>query len=134
MVCPPGHRESGAVGSHAVAGDRSIEPTGVAMSYIDEFRSKWNLKNPLPSPVGRPVPGLSQGNLDSSFDIVGQYAAFIVVYYLDANVARACLPAHLELQPSIGSPSGKHPVMCSWGFQEFCCATRAVLRPGLIFS
>jgi hypothetical protein len=88
------------------------------MSYIDEFRSRWNLKNPLPLPTGRPIPGLAQGVLDSSFDIIGQYAAFIVVYYLDATVAQASLPAHLELQPSTGAPPGKHPAMCSFGFHQ----------------
>src|SRR5579872_4876649 len=88
------------------------------MSYIDEFRSKWNLKNPLPPPTGRPMPGLALGDYNSSFDIVGQYAAFIVVYYLGTGAAQACLPAHLELQSSIGAPPGKHPVMYSFGFHQ----------------
>lgn len=72
----------------------------------------------LPPPAARTMPGREQGAIESSYDIIGQYAAFIVIYYLDAAVAEACLPAHLELQPNTGAPPGKHPAMCSFGFHE----------------
>ena len=52
---------------------------------------------------------------DNFFDVVGQYEAFVVVTFIDADVARKALPGDFELAPPDGTPAGKHPVMYSFG-------------------
>jgi hypothetical protein len=50
-----------------------------------------------------------------TFDIVGQYEAFIVMTHVDAAIARDILQPGLELAPPNGTPAGRHPVMYSFG-------------------
>jgi Acetoacetate decarboxylase (ADC) len=99
------------------------------MSEIADFWKAWGLnETEMPEPVagvlydleqlqnaalGLVLPAAAGGG--SLFDIIGQYSAFIVVSWLDAVAAQACLPPHLELAPPPGTPAGKHPVMYSFG-------------------
>jgi hypothetical protein len=79
------------VGAHARTGTRGIEdPIMINVHAADAAR-------------------------DLTFDIVGQYEAFIVMTHVDAKTAAATLPSELELAPPAGTPMGMHPVMYSFG-------------------
>jgi len=52
---------------------------------------------------------------EPTFDIVGQYEAFIVMTRIDAALARDILQPGMELAPPSGTPAGTHPVMYSFG-------------------
>lgn len=85
------------------------------------FRSRWLLDTrELPRPESSMQPRLASRfatarEPESPLDIIGQYAAFIVVHHIDRAVAAACLPEHFELEPPAGTPSGTHPVMYAFG-------------------
>jgi hypothetical protein len=95
---------------------------------IEEFREIWSLHgSEMPPPVAGFLSRFEVNDRDSEtlviphsegespFDIIGCYSAFILVDWLDAEVARACLPPELELDPPPDAPAGKHPVMYSFG-------------------
>ena len=102
------------------------------MSLIDDFRLAWSLpQGELPLPAVDFLDKMRDRSLGagedafkvtagpgSPFDIVGQYHAFIILDWLDAQIARDCLPSFLELAPPKGTPVGKHPVMYSFGFHR----------------
>jgi hypothetical protein len=102
------------------------------MSMIDDFRYAWTLPSgEMPAPaVGfmDQIRDLKEAAIQSAFrssagpgspfDIIGQYTAFIMVSWLDAQAAQACLPPHLELAPPAGAPAGMHPVMYSFGMHQ----------------
>jgi hypothetical protein len=91
------------------------------MNETSRFNEKWLLADyKLPEPDLTPQRRLAAGlarrrEPESPFDIIGQYAAFIVVTYIDAADAQLCLPPGLELMPPPGVPGGKHIVMYSFG-------------------
>jgi hypothetical protein len=98
------------------------------MSVITDFWQAWGLdETEMPAPVESVFAGMQEARNQalnrmlpshykgSPFDIIGQYSAFIVVSWVDAAAAQACLPKHVELAPPPGTPAGKHPVMYSFG-------------------
>lgn len=92
------------------------------MNKAEAFQKKWCLQS---SELPRVEEHLQTGSgvalkrarvvANSPFDIIGRYSAFIVVKYVDAAVAQACLPSYLRLDPPPGTPLGEHPVMYSFG-------------------
>jgi hypothetical protein len=99
---------------------------------IDHFRLRWllpeaglalsggllhRLEEALAAAeaAGGLIPPVADG--DSANDIIGQASAYIMVSWLDAAVAQACLLPNVELAPPPGTPAGKHPVMYTFGSQ-----------------
>jgi hypothetical protein len=62
-------------------------------------------------------------------DLIGQCSGYIIVSFLDAAVAQACLLPNVELTPPAGTPAGKHPVLYCFG-QQIGVRPRYSFAPG----
>jgi hypothetical protein len=100
------------------------------MKRIARRRSAWSLAPPraegffgwlheeaiavsdLVSGVGSTAPSSSPS------DILGQASMYVMVPFLDATVAQACLLQGVELATPAWVPAGKHPVLYSFGFHR----------------
>lgn len=112
------------------------------MSRINQFRSKWLLPPIETAPSEADIPDsweevrevvndlLPPVDPDGSpDDLIGQISAYIIVSFLDAAVAQACLLPNVELTPPPGTPAGKHPVLYCFG-QQSGVGPRYSLAPG----
>jgi hypothetical protein len=84
-------------------------------AHTGSGNQEFDMINPGRSQLRSEQSLATTASTNGTFDIVGQYEAFIVVTHVDAGVAAATLPREFELVPPPGTPKGMHPVMYSFG-------------------